>query len=1211
MNGMILDKKYNRADFASFLSGRFLPDDFEPSKTNIAMDKASCAIKDAVKLGVCPSLDLGVYEFRHGSSHDPRVTLSRESFNILRNNIESHALAVFFNEDTAQWRFSLIASDYTVGKKTGQVKREFSNPRRFSYLLGENCKLHTPESMLINKGIVKSVDDLVTRFAIEVVTKEFYKELFKWYDDWAVALVKFPSGRGKAASLPKEPDIEKNRQHLIRLITRLIFVWFLKQKDGLVPEWIFDKDEISKVLNNFDANNEKQGNYYNGIIQNLFFSTLNKPIHERLFANHEEAERNKDYMIKTAFRDFNEKSLFSNDYDPRKNPRKFVDLFNSIPFLNGGLFECLDNSDTGEYIDGFSREEKRVAFVPNCLFWGNGEREGLLTILKRYNFTIEENTPQDIDIALDPELLGKVFENLLSTYNKETQETARKESGSFYTPREVVDYMVDVSLREYLKGKLGTNDSLIDEKLEKLFCYHEDGHDFDEEVPILLDAINNCKILDPACGSGAFPMSILNRLVFIIQKLDPRNEIWRKLQIEKVSSGTAVAYNMEDTEKRDKRLNEIKEIFDIRTGKHSNYARKLFLIENCIYGVDIQAIAIQISKLRFFISLIVDQEAIDNIENNCGVLPLPNLETKFVVANTLVGIKQKQGILIDRSIEKKREILQIIRNSHFSAREAKEKRKLRKQDKELCGEIAKILESGGVFTSAEVGKILSWNPYDQTKSVDFFDSEWMFGLPKENDGIFDIVIGNPPYISAPTMVSTNPDGRKAIIDSGLFKTLYQKWDIYIPFMEFGLQVMNSNGVFSMIVPYPLTNQTYSRKLRQLIMEKYNLLEIVDLNGVKIFENATVSNCIPFVSKSESCGKCYISHLSEQKRITRSFEQAYSDLVQSKEKYLWNLNKEKIKTDLHSEMMLLGDFCYISKGMVINSDEKTAKGEFTKNDLISEKYDIIHCRKYIEAKDIEKYKVKKIRYLEYNTDRCPDKLSRPTFRELYEKPKLMFNRLGNLMVYYDAKTKFLHSDSMFSAVLWKDLKYVNNKSLNASIQRYSQKSSRMEMESYSEQVDLRYLLAILNSNYASVLLTRLRAGDYHIYPEHLRNIPIPLVKLNQQQPIIAIVDLILYLKSNDTLPVSPIIDNEAIASYFEKVIDACVYELYFEEEIKSLRLDVLEIITISIEKIKPLSIEKQVFHLFDEWSNYKDEIRNRMILQETRSESISQIIRLTR
>jgi len=850
MSGNFLAEKYSRNEFVSFLSHGFLPDDFVQTKSSVAMDKTNYIIKDATRIGSCPSLGLSVYEVKHGSNHDPRVTLSRESFNILgKNDVEPNALAVFFNEDTAQWRLSLITSDYTLGKKKGQVNREFSNPRRFSYLLGENCKLHTPEAMLVENGRVKSADDLVSRFAIEVVTRKFYRELFRWYDAWAVNLVKFPQGKGASTALPQKPDAEKNRQHLIRLITRLIFVWFLKQKDNLVPDWIFDKDEISKVLKNFDASSEEQGNYYNGVIQNLFFATLNKPIQERIFANTDKANMHEDYRIKTKFRDFNGKSLFTDGYNPVGSPKKYIDLFNQIPFLNGGLFECLDNFDTQEYEDGFSRENKRAAFVPNCLFWGDNQHEGLIPFLSRYNFTIEENTPQDIDIALDPELLGKVFENLLGTYNAETRETARNESGSFYTPREIVDYMVDSSLKEYFKGKLNSKDGAIEKKLDKLFCYHEDGHDFGDEVPDLMKAINECKILDPACGSGAFPMGILNRLAFIMQKLDPKNEIWRQIQIEKATKATGKAYGMGDVEKRNESLNKIKAVFDMSTGEYSNYARKLFLIENCIYGVDIQPIAIQISKLRFFISLIADQKTDENKERNYNVLPLPNLETKFVVANTLIGLKGKQGDLVDRDVEKKQEELMAIQHDHFSVQDAKEKTDLRKQDATIRKELAKLLKEGGIFGTAEADRLSKWNPYKQMEPAAFFDPSWMFGLPisGNDNGVFDIVIGNPPYIQL-----QNNRGELANAYAGeKYDCFSRSGDIYQLFYERSYDLLKNNGFLCFITSNKWMRAAYGEKTRAFFASKANPKILIDFAGQRVFESVTVDVNIILIAKDKN------------------------------------------------------------------------------------------------------------------------------------------------------------------------------------------------------------------------------------------------------------------------------------------------------------------------------------------------------------------------
>lgn len=191
-----------------------------------------------------------------------------------------------------------------------------------------------------------------------------------------------------------------------------------------------------------------------------------------------------------------------------------------------------------------------------------------------------------------------------------------------------------------------------------------------------------------------------------------------------------------------------------------------------------------------------------------------------------------------------------------------------------------------------------------------------------------------------------------------------------------------------------------------------------------------------------------------------------------------------------------------------------KEHLKKEDLISDSYDAIHCRKYIEAKDINKYQVKRVRYLEWDTERCPDKLRRPTFRELYDRPKLIMNCLGTVNVTIDVEEHFLHNHSIYCAILWKDLKDVSNKSISSSIKKFC-KYNRAEMEALSEEVSLYYLLGILNSSMADQLLTDQRGGDYHIYPEHIRNLPIPVPQRKVQNAIGEITKQILHLRKTNT------------------------------------------------------------------------------------------------
>jgi hypothetical protein len=508
-------------------------------------------------------------------------------------------------------------------------------------------------------------------FSVNILNKKFYQELSKWYF-WAVKEVHFPSEPTVADEHLKKIDLvtlrqEHNAQNVIRLLTRFLFVWFVKEKK-LIPEELFDivylKDELLKDLSPVrDEGLFKEANiesvYYKAILQNLFFASLNCPIKPMEKGDN----RKRGFRLKDNFGQHRDANYLMRYKDQFKNSEKFLKLINEVvPFLNGGLFECLDNKTDKIYIDGFSDNlvKPHQLIVPDYLFFGFDQEvdlsgvvgintnaykkasvKGLIHILESYKFTIAENTPIEEDVALDPELLGKVFENLLASYNPETKTTARKQTGSFYTPREIVNYMVDESLIAYLKNSVknwNIEADDLDKQLHGLLSFDTinpfaENEDLQKQI---IHSLDNCKILDPACGSGAFPMGILQKMVHILQKVDPENKYWQELQLNKAVKETEGAFAITDKKEREQKLIEINDAFDEKIND-PDYARKLFLVEDCIYGVDIQPIATQISKLRFFISLIVDQK-VDKDKPNFGIRALPNLETKFVAANTLIGI---------------------------------------------------------------------------------------------------------------------------------------------------------------------------------------------------------------------------------------------------------------------------------------------------------------------------------------------------------------------------------------------------------------------------------------------------------------------------------------------------------------------------------------------------------------------------------------------
>ncbi|MCI0520440.1 MAG: Eco57I restriction-modification methylase domain-containing protein, partial [Chloroflexi bacterium] len=482
---------------------------------------------------------------------------------------------------------------------------------------------------------------------ISELNKRFYKDLANWYF-WAVKNVTFPAGAG-------ESEAERNQSSVIRLITRLIFIWFLKELD-LIPDDLFDRRKLAGVVK-FGAPGETV--YYKAILQNLFFATLSQEM------NCPEKPRQREFRAETAHG-----GSYANDYMVHgkyrykalfERPERVLELFANIPFLNGGLFECLDRKSSEgreERVDGFSDHPKNPLHAPDVLFFADEHDEdlneaygtrgkrykvrGLIPLLNQYKFTVEENTPIEEEVALDPELLGKVFENLLAAYNPETQTTVRKQTGSFYTPREIVEYMVDEALLAYLEAALlprpqgfkkplgsGLDEGReVEEKLRDLLAYNDQAHRFTSaEAEALVAAVDRIKVLDPAVGSGAFPMGVLHKLVHLLRKLDAGNTGWKERQMQK-------AQELTDSEVREQALRDIEQAFE---SNELDYGRKLYLIENCIYGVDIQPIAVQIARLRAFISLVVDQRREESRPNR-GIRPLPNLETRFVAANTLLGL---------------------------------------------------------------------------------------------------------------------------------------------------------------------------------------------------------------------------------------------------------------------------------------------------------------------------------------------------------------------------------------------------------------------------------------------------------------------------------------------------------------------------------------------------------------------------------------------
>ena len=1046
----VIESRYNRQNWQLLLHDIF-GNKIKFWNTPSTIATSSQFAKQALWLGTITLSDnqtISIYEVELSDSVD--IERNRRGIRDMlltdwRNNGNAGAFMFCYRKNESVLRFSYVSEAWTFADD-GSYQKESTDAKRFTYLLGEGHRSRTAIQQFEKlRDSSLTLKDLTKAFSVDAVSDMFFKGYKQQYED----IIFFVTGKRmvKVANKWEERQEGKPNEYIMqefakfdnqekairdyvkKLMGRLVFLQFLQKKGWLgVPV------------------GEPWGTGDREFIQNLFAQTADK-------------DHFIDNVLEVLFNDLNTE---------RKGDLATPSLGGGrgrlIPYLNGGLFER-DATDETE----FPLPAKYM--------------QSLLDFFASYNFTIDENDPNDAEVGVDPEMLGRIFENLLED---------NKDKGAFYTPKEIVSYMCRESLIAYLQTDI--EDEATKEAIRQFVTTHDASHISGSLASSVRGRLVGVKICDPAIGSGAFPMGLLKELFQC------------RTALEGITQSKAA---------------EIK--------KH--------IIQQNIYGVDIERGAVDIARLRFWLSLIVDEETPQ---------ALPNLDFKIMQGNSL--LEQYKGVDLSTMTEKKydkkeglswfdnmvdvyREELRNMLANYYNCTNHQEKKKLRAS---IINNVKQQLKEQSI--NVDFGDLdLSGNNQFMLWHTWFYD---VF-----SQGGFDIVIGNPPYISSPNQIA-NPilaKQRKQIIESNRYKSLFQKWDLYIPFMELSVRYLSVNkGIMTMIVPYPLTNQIYAEKLRKMLISDYYMYKIVDLNGTKVFDNATVNNCIPFVRKAKPSVSVDIANIDNNMQIITLFEQPLNKLIQDEKSLVWNLTQEDRKTTRHADMHILGDFCYISKGMVLNADENSAKGDFKKEDLISNYKDSIHPRPYIEGKDLSRYCITRVRYLEYNTSRVPNKLSRPTFKELYEREKILFNCLGALKSMVDVNHHFLHNDSIICGMLWVTLSDVHNRSIDGVINKFSN-YGRYQLEELSSQIKIKYLLGILNSKYANKLLRDLRGGGLRIYPDHIRNLPIPLPTQEQQRSIVALVDAIIAAKQNGNLS-----DTSAL----ESKIDRLVYQLYglTEEEI---------------------------------------------------------------
>ena len=922
----------------------------------------------------------------------------------------------------------------------------------------------------------------------EPLNKKFYSDLYKWYQ-WAVAECRFPDNNEEL--------------QVIRMITRLLFIWFLKEKD-LVPDILFKIDGAQTYLSDFEMENS---NYYQAVLQNLFFATLNTPINERGFSPTDTTPYRFSHLL--------------------ESPGAFLNDLKAVPFVNGGLFDCLDMSD------GFTddRDQREGIHVPSKLFFHTND--GIFVIFNRYKFTVEENTPVEQEIALDPELLGQVFENLLGAYNPETQTTARKATGSYYTPRQIVDYMIDESLVSYFLQKVEPYDNdkeFFEARLrEDLLAYDQLGerdklndHLIDEkEIEPMIDAINKLKIIDPAVGSGAFPMGILNKLVLVLQKLDPQNKRWKHQQIEK-------AKQILDPESQRRAINGIEEVFS-EANRYNDYSRKLYLIQNCIYGVDIQPIATTIAKLRFFISLIVEQVPNGSRGKNYGICPLPNLETKLVAANTLIGLKslrepELQLLLENNMVESLLYQIQEHRINYFSVNTPKGKQEHIEREETLRSlleetltlqceawriqEKNKIAEQVNLLPNersrqqrfdelqreyrireakfnegvADMTRLVQWKTYALNAVANFFEAGYMFGVQER----FDIVIGNPPYSAKISKVDLKQ------IKVNIQDT--QNSNSAALFIDYSKNhLMKPDGTLAFIVPKSLLYSKKWQSLAFILSEKASVLVDVE----QAFKNVLLEQIV-FVFGTWCKTESYIARKFVGGKFTRT-TQISRTYPKTFEAWLCDVSSDEIQLGLKIKQVGL-HLCNISK----------SKSGLALQGHLSESGDF----PVVGGRDIDRFYIR-------------------------DYSGFTHRQLKDLIT---AKGKFLLQPKIVSQDI---VAFIQNPKphikITSTIDRVGDLLSLNTITNTAltdKGFQLPFISALFNSTlinwYVHKFIFCSAVRTMHFSNYYIGKIPIPRVTIEDQQPIIRLTERILLAKQENL---------QADSTEAEQQIDKFVYALY--------------------------------------------------------------------
>ena len=993
-------------------------------------------------------------------------------------DLKDAAVVAFVSPDSEDWRFSLVKMDYLLEESPSgktKVKTELTPARRFSFLVGENESSHTAQSQLVDiladDRNNPTLSILENAFNIEVATREFfnrYRQLFHKVQESLDELAQ----QDEAIREDFKDKGVNTVNFSKKLLGQVIFLYFLQKKGWLgVPgnkNWGEGNKKFLRTL--FEKCKKERKNFFNDYLEYLFYAALN----------------NED------------RGGIDPSYYPRFECR--------IPFLNGGLF-------TSDY-----DWEKTKIVIPNDIFSDrrddNDEGSGILDIFDLYNFTVKEDEPLEKEVAVDPEMLGKVFENLLEVKD-------RKSKGTYYTPREIVHYMCQESLINYLDTAVNTGEvplvptrppqgklfgkpdpeqvalkapqyrvlvprQDIEEFVRKgeatiehdsrVVRYGRETGRYSYKLPesirqnvkLVDQKLADIRVCDPAVGSGAFLVGIMTEII------RARNTLTTYLADEK---------------------------------GRNNFNFKRHAIQNCLYGVDIDPGAVEIAKLRLWLSLVVDEEDIKQIK------PLPNLDYKIVCGNSLLGVEKNLFNLELFNEFEKQKLL------YFDETDVKKKQEYKSQIDDLIRQI--------------------------TNNNETFDFEVYFSEVFHEKGGFDVVIANPPYIEHKKLRAL-----RELINTK-YKTHSGTADIYVYFYEKGLRLLKNHGVLAFISSNKFLKTGYGSKLRSLLTN-YHLLQIVDFTEVHVFD-ALVATCIVIVAKEKADASVLVTSANDN---IQSFTYLYEfinrthQLVSSKNlgSEIWQLSEGlrlRIKSKIETNSKRLKDIVgvHIYRGLTTGCNEAFIIGEDTaKVFLKSDPRNLDIAKPLLQGRNIKKWQ-----YIETNsyilqTGYDSDLRKYPKiFMHLTRFKTKLMGRADQGKKWWNLRACVYYAEFEKEKIIW-------GLTANKWAFAYDNEGHYLPSNGYiltSLETPIKYLLALLNSRlmefYFSFVGIMTAGGAFTLKYETIGELPVKELPLSKQELIINLVDQILAMtKGEDYLTNS---SKQAKVKEYERQIDQMVYQLY--------------------------------------------------------------------